>query len=583
MKRILLTWYGITDLKAALGFEENGGPILAALMTREYTHVLVLGYTDPLKTESVVQAAQQNYLATKSAEPGAVNPNHAKQIEVVDAFANTPAGHKIFFEWMRAEIRKHNLQVKSHILDIELESLNDSKGIYDAAAQALNIAVDREGDKEVTLYLSPGTPVMAFTWAFVALMNPALKLRVIVAPDPRRPPVQVEMPYSLLDPARRELRQADLIDDSGFDAIVHLFGEQRLPSLFGILQFPSKQHVFVTDPKYPADCMRPFLPPSASFTEVHVDPFDPMSAHDKILGALAALPDKRRIGFNLTGGTKLMFAGAQVACRKVGGIPFYFERRDQSLMFLDDFSTVEVRGLDNVEMFVRLSGCRVSRQGFWKDNPLREQRRAMTTALWAARSRIRRIYERLAEEKRFGPRPFKIEGPAVIASLDGDWHGCIRLGKLEYTVDDCPDFASYLCGGWLEEYVYMHLEPALREGRLRDLRIGLEASWHPRSDDVEPSKAQEFDVALTDGRRLLIIECKAGRVTNDDIYKLENVVRNYGGVEARGVLVSALRPADAQVRRLQGAKNLSFLCDNEVPLGLTVKLLEILGSMGCGG
>ncbi len=51
MRCFLLTWYGITDFRAALGFEESGGPVLGALATREYTHVLILAYTDPTKAE----------------------------------------------------------------------------------------------------------------------------------------------------------------------------------------------------------------------------------------------------------------------------------------------------------------------------------------------------------------------------------------------------------------------------------------------------------------------------------------------------------------------------------------------------
>ncbi len=249
-------------------------------------------------------------------------------------------------------------------------------------------------------------------------------------------------------------------------------------------------------------------------------------------------------------------------------------------MFLDDFSTIKVRGLDKVETFVELNGFHVSRQGFWKDNPARERRRALTNVLWVERSRIATIYSDLADVNWRGPGPFEVKRSIVAASLDDESRGHLRLGKVEYVVERCPDFASYLCGGWLEEYVYIRLEPAFREGKLRDLRIGLEASWHPRSGALEPHAAQEFDIAVTDGQRLLIVECKAGRVTNDDIYKLENAVRSYGGVEARGLLVSAFRPADAQMRRLQGSKNSSFLCGGDVSSGLVEKVLEILGSAG---
>lgn len=37
VKRYLLTWYGITDLRAALGVEATDGPILSALKTGRYT------------------------------------------------------------------------------------------------------------------------------------------------------------------------------------------------------------------------------------------------------------------------------------------------------------------------------------------------------------------------------------------------------------------------------------------------------------------------------------------------------------------------------------------------------------------
>ncbi len=43
------------------------------------------------------------------------------------------------------------------------------------ATQSLNAVAASEGEKLVTLYLSPGTPVMAFVWAFAALRHPMLK------------------------------------------------------------------------------------------------------------------------------------------------------------------------------------------------------------------------------------------------------------------------------------------------------------------------------------------------------------------------------------------------------------------------
>ena len=49
----------------------------------------------------------------------------------------------------------------------------------------------------------------------------------------------------------------------------------------------------------------------------------------------------------------------------------------------------------------------------------------------------------------------------------------------------------------------------------------------------------EFDCVFTDGHRLFIVECKAGAVKQDHIQKLENNLKLYGGIAAKGLLISA--------------------------------------------
>ena len=312
------------------------------------------------------------------------------------------------------------------------------------------------------------------------------------------------------------------------------------------------------------------MPPGVEFRELSVNPFDPMSTNVAILRAVAEIAPRGRIGFNLTGGTKLMFAGAQAACRKVGGVPFYFETRDHSVVFLDNFATMAVRGVEDVEKFVELGGFPVSRRGLWSDEPIRERRREFTHVLWRERSRVAKLYRKLSGVvgRRSQRRGFRIEKGAVCASLNDADEGYLRIGKQEYFVERCPDFAAYLCGGWLEEYVYCLLEPLWKDGTLRDLRIGLEVAWAPAGHETSQQTAQEFDVTFTDGKRLFIIECKAGGVLNEDVYRLENSVRNYGGVESRGILVAAFPPPDASRRRLRSGKNLSWWAGRDVPARL---------------
>lgn len=52
MKHYLLTWYGVTDLRAALGLQPTDGPILSPLKTKKYTDIVILAYTNPGKSPS---------------------------------------------------------------------------------------------------------------------------------------------------------------------------------------------------------------------------------------------------------------------------------------------------------------------------------------------------------------------------------------------------------------------------------------------------------------------------------------------------------------------------------------------------
>lgn len=568
MKRYLLTWYGITDLRAALGYEEHGGPVLGALRSGKYTDVLVLAYTNPGKAGPAIEDAQKQWVDRQHPVGGQspVATPIESALALVDAFANTPAGHAIYKKWLRREIEALGLAVNVTLCVKELASLNDSKGIYDAALKALDIVLSQQGERSIAFYLSPGTPVMAFTWAFLALTNPDISIEVIACSDYRNPPEEIQLPYDLLAPSNRRARHFSGNGAKDFDVVFHMFGEQRLPSIFGILQFPCLHHIFVASENYPPDIMRKFIPTGAKYEWLRVNPFDPMSVKLAVLKALADLPPGSRVGFNLTGGTKLMFAGAIAACRKVDGIPFYFETRDHNLLFLHDYTTMPMRGIDTVDAFFQANGYELIKSGRWEECDVRRQRISLTNWLWKERNTISKYYRMLepyADYEGSAFIPFSIPcqvGRRLELSLDKVGRARLCLDKTEFVFRQCPDFAKYLSGGWLEEYTYLLLEPLLRSGRIRDLRIGIEVSWASQPTAPKRYPAQEFDVVLTDGKRLYIIECKAGNVLSDHVQKLQNCVRNYGGVDARGILVSAFPPHHPVTRkRIETAVNLSSL------------------------
>ncbi|MEI2785002.1 MAG: hypothetical protein V9E82_04765 [Candidatus Nanopelagicales bacterium] len=88
------------------------------------------------------------------------------------------------------------------------------------------------------------------------------------------------------------------------------------------------------------------------------------------------------------------------------------------------------------------------------------------------------------------------------------------------------------------------------EGIVRDVRVGFEAGYREGSTSKPGWSAQEFDGAFTDGKRLWIVECKAGPVRQEAIQKLENNLKLYGGVAARGLLISSFPLNEANKNRL---------------------------------
>ncbi len=583
MKKYLMTWYGMTDLSASLGLEKTTGPVLGALLAEDYTDVIILGFTHLNIIENKADEFQQKIVDVKCSDP-----DSARQF--IDLFSNTTAAHHHFNEWIKKQLRETGKKVDVCFHPVVLTHLNDTEGIYEAATQSLNRVAASQGEKLVTLYLSPGTPVMAFVWAFVALRHPTLKKRLIASSQPGRPPERVVLPNEWLEWHGRQVRTTNTKSDQ-YDAIFHLFGEQRMPNLLGVNQFSSRKHIFVSSSQFPADVMKQFLG-EAEYSEIAVDPYDPENVRSTILDLISEMPADAKIGFNLTGGTKLMYAGALASCRKVNATPFYFNSSNNQMVNLNDFKTVETKRILSVETFIKLNANNlfISKHGNWFDIPgiKSPDRKSLTNELWEARYKIQQFYRELINYNE-SFKPFELHNKDVYAKLSKDKSVKISIGTKHFEFKEWPDFAKYLCGQWFEEYTFMKLQPLVDAGFIRDVRIGLEVSIKKDYADKRSTSFStqlsnflrdpyhELDITFTDGRRLYVIECKAGRVISEHVMKLQNIVRYFGGNEGRGVLASCIEPKSKVLRKkIDEAKNLQSVSGDR----LFRQLEEIVKSGG---
>lgn len=570
MKHYLLSWYGITDLRAALGVESSDGPVLSALKTGEYTDLVLLAYTDEGKEEPQVVSAGSAQDSLR---------------DHLDAIKNTAEAHKTFVDWLQRTLADAGLDVRIQLLPQSLSRLNDAAGIHAAASSAVRIALADPERSLLTTYVSPGTPVMAYTWALIARSNPQLNIRVISSSDARRPPEAIDLPRSLLDTAIGAPATSGPTGGQ-YDLVIHLLGEQVMPIFFALRQFPGGRHVVVTTREYLDEVQR-----LSKITEVEPgptiinNPFRPADTRKAIAGLVEAMPPDSRVAVNMTGGTKLMFAGALSASWELGLDPFYFEIRHHSVIFLRTGSQAPFVGISDVEDFLRAGDYRTVKAGRWPSDPndVKNRRAPAAEEFWRRRDALRSLYKDRGfldfsnKYDRHYPRngrdslPFSFSWNGGEASLNEDGTTRLVLKGAKIAVPKRGLF-PFLSGGWLEEYVYSLLRPLEAEGVVRDLRVGFEAG-HRQDEGVKHELlAQEFDCAFTDGNRLWIVECKAGPVKQEAIQKLENNLRQYGGAAARGILVSSFPLTDANQSRIDAVRSITGIH----PDRLTTDVLRLI-------
>lgn len=547
-KKYLLTWYGMTDLRASLGFDATEGPVLSALRTGKYSDVVILGYTNPNKKEDSFSENMKNeweILRTKSLDERLAYPREKMQT-IVDAVSNVNIGHEIYCNF----IESANLPVKIHFIPHELSHLNDVIGITEASTRALQVPLSDSSEKSITCFISPGTPLMAYSWATLSNRNPNLKIRIITTSDSRRLPEEIELPKDIYTP---DLVDNNFITNYNFDVVIHLLGtDTNIPQYFTILQFPTKNHYFITTSESKKlEALISLCPEDTSIETRLVDSFNIEHSRKVVEEIVCSLPSTTRIGLNLTGGTKLMFAGALNACNKFVNIePFYFDIKQHNFTFLRTNEVVPFEGITNVDGFFKANGFDILEQGKWDDNPIREQRKKITLKIWENKNR--ELLGNFYKSNEFKKYKADLDKALKKGRAEPEWdvkfnskleieyknnNVSLNIYGEKFYIQNCRDFGRYISGGWLEEYAFIKFSELLKDGEIFDLRIGMKVA-------VNNMEFAELDGVFTDGKRLYIVECKAGAVRQECIQKLENNLKLYGGIAAQGCLFTSFPPTD---------------------------------------
>lgn len=403
-----------------------------------------------------------------------------------------------------------------------------------------------------------------------------------------------------------------------YDLAIHLVGGQTIPNLIGIRTIPAKRHLLLTSPemKGPSELLKRYC------DKEQIDRLDIPDAFDipEIIRTLSRGPGDHigvnRIALNLTGGTKPMaFAAQQWGLlwnnRKNSGntdgdstadcVMYYFDTGRKHYIVWGAKQPYEKRLMNEVLRiadFLQLSefaqpGFRPEIQ-YPSDMNIVRHRREISMKIWEYRYAFQCIqadaqeylnsrnqkkgssgkwdpYFSYSAEKsgtdRNGRRVTVIceNGRATSMTFDGK----------EFLTPSMYVDVEYLAGRWFEEYTFHILEPLMKSGQIREMELGLKVMYDSNPDNP----AQEFDLLVTDGLRLLILECKAGKIGQANLDKLENITKKFAGIQGLGILVSRWyqKPENAfsVIERTEKSENFACVHGDQIPRILPENLFTL--------
>lgn len=295
-------------------------------------------------------------------------------------------------------------------------------------------------------------------------------------------------------------------------------------------------------------------------TRVQVRPFDD-SSPQAMQAAAFALADKeldgRDVVFHVTGGTKLMVLAIhqQLANLASGSGTYrliYADTQNQTLDWLDTPpQQMPMQDVLTLESSLLLRGYRTTND----TRPAQAQQRAAPRAsvtrfmgenattlkgFFGALNYHGREAAKGALTQEFNYLPGGQGGKLLtLAEREGLLTADKRANAVTFTNTEA---AEYFSGGWVEEYVFLKFTGVFKPEQY---------ATNAKIIHAQTKTENEIDAILVRNNRCLVVECKAKK--QDDaqaaIYKLGQIVRQVGGLMARGLYVSARSVSDTDRNR----------------------------------
>jgi len=338
-------------------------------------------------------------------------------------------------------------------------------------------------------------------------------------------------------------------------AHVCLVSDQPIPNLTTVLRFRPDNVVLLatTEKRKAAERLTSVLKRRGFHVDlVPIEAYDMRSVISSCEKVISKYAD-HELSLNITGGTKIGTLGAfQVFYTE--GLPIYYvdTHDDRIIQVSPEEETFPITVRIPIKDYLEAYGLKITRMV--KDDSYISMRRALTETIKDLAiqnpAAIGDLNRSMPEDTKKAVYPFRVEVKSGFRELFRYLidHGMVTEAGGGALVPD-EDMASYLKGGWFEEYVYT----IARDLDVDEVRLNVEGEWDVKS---RHTPRNEFDVLVARKNRLYYISCKTANpdrnkqgtdkpVTNDYLYELDALGDMAFGIFGKRMLASA-RPISSR-------------------------------------
>lgn len=261
--------------------------------------------------------------------------------------------------------------------------------------------------------------------------------------------------------------------------------------------------------------------------------------------------------YNITGGTKPMAIGALITAKKHDSKIIY--TNGSKCIDINTYESVDLQCKLNSEVLFIMQGQQIKEMEKYVENPMK---------ISAAKNVMdfivnnKEIYKELSEYKKQcdGRVPDNFNHNKIHYTSN---NGHIVINCDETTVLDI-DFedskALLFEGRWWETLVADTLYK-WSDGRYEILQ---NVKFKNKSDAPESTKEKnEIDILVNLGTTFVMIECKSGNLSQNEIYKMDYVRNTYGSDKSKSVLVS-FYPVKSDLKEKAQESQIDVICPKNI-------------------